>query len=90
VVWGQEYYKSLKKWSDLMPINVTVTNTGKILLQETIVKILVLTLAASRLNSKVYLFSFGVSRIVSDAPWSHKNSKLKCYNIKSRLSCPNP
>jgi len=36
-----------------MPINVTVTNSGKISLQETIIQILVFTLAASRLNSKV-------------------------------------
>jgi len=44
---GQEY-KSLKKWSDLMPINVTVTNSGKISLQKFIIKVLLLTLAASR------------------------------------------
>jgi len=56
-IWGQEY-KYLKKWSDLMPINVTVTNSGNISLQETLIKILVFTLAASRLNSKVYLFTF--------------------------------
>jgi len=46
VVWGQEY-KSLKKWSDLMPLNVTVANSGKISLQESIMRILVFTLAAS-------------------------------------------
>jgi len=51
VVWGQEYYKSLKKWSELMPINVTVTNSGKISLQVCVIKILVFTLVASRLNS---------------------------------------
>jgi len=28
VVWGQEY-ESLKKWSDLMPTNVTVTMIGE-------------------------------------------------------------
>jgi len=33
--WGQEY-KSLKEWSDLMPINVTLTNSGKISLEETL------------------------------------------------------
>jgi len=40
-----------------MPINITVTNSGKISLQEFIIRIFVFTLAASRLNSKVYIFS---------------------------------
>jgi len=39
---------SLKIWRDLMPINVTITNSGKISLQETIKKILVFTLANRR------------------------------------------
>jgi len=52
-------YNSLKKWSDLMPINVTVTNSGKISLQVFIIKILLFTLADSRLNTKVYIFSLG-------------------------------
>jgi len=55
MVWGREY-KPLKKLSDLMTINVTLTNSGKIILQVTIIKILVFTLAASRLNFKVFLF----------------------------------
>jgi len=49
VVWGQEY-KSHKKWSDRTPINVSVTNLGKILLQETTINILIVELAASKLN----------------------------------------
>jgi len=53
--WDKEVW-GLKKWSDLMPINVTVTNSGKILIQETIIKILVFTLAGSRLNLKVCIF----------------------------------
>jgi len=46
--WGQvrNRYKSLKKWSDLMLINVTVTNSGKISPQEFIVNILVFTFAS--------------------------------------------
>jgi len=36
-----------------MPINVTVTNSGKITLEEIIIKILVFILAALRLSSKV-------------------------------------
>jgi len=40
VVLGQEY-KSPKKWSDHMQINVTVTNSGKISLQVFIIIILV-------------------------------------------------
>jgi len=44
----RQEYKSLKKWSDLMPINVTVTNSGKISLQKFIIKVLLFTLAASR------------------------------------------
>jgi len=40
-----------------MPINVLVTYSENISPQENIIKILVFTLAASRLNSKVYLFS---------------------------------
>jgi len=55
VVWGQEYYKSLKKLSEFMPINVTVTNSEKISLQVFIIKMLVFTLPASRISSKVYL-----------------------------------
>jgi len=39
--------------SDLMPINVAVTNSGTTLIQETIIKILVFPIAASRLNSKL-------------------------------------
>jgi len=38
-----------------MPINVTVTNSGK--MNEFIIKILVFRLVASRLKSKVYLFA---------------------------------
>jgi len=59
VVWGQEF-KSLKKWSDLMSIKVTVTNSGKISLQVLIMKILIFTLAASRLCSKVTFFTKAV------------------------------
>jgi len=42
--------------NDLMPINVTATNSGKMSLQVFIIKILVFTLATSRLNYKVYPF----------------------------------
>jgi len=35
--WGQEYPR-VKKLDDLMPINVTVTNSGKIALPEIIKK----------------------------------------------------
>jgi len=49
---GQEF-KSLTKWSDIMPINVTFTNSRKTSLQNTKIKILIFTFAASRLNSKV-------------------------------------
>jgi len=47
-----------------MPKNVTVTNSERISQQENIIKFLVFTLAASRLNSKVYLFSLRQSRII--------------------------
>jgi len=45
VVWGQDCqeYKFLKKWSDLMPINVTVATSKKISLEECIIKVLVFT-----------------------------------------------
>jgi len=75
VVCGQEY-KSLMKWSNLMPINVTFPDSGKISLQIFILKILVFTLAASRLNSKVYLFSFGLHGLYSPPTSQTKNSKL--------------
>jgi len=39
--------------SDLMPINNAVTNSGNILLQETMIEILAFKLAASRLISTV-------------------------------------
>jgi len=42
-----------------MPINVTLTNSWKIAPQVFVIKILVFTLAASRLSSKVYLFHLG-------------------------------
>jgi len=63
-----------------MPINVTVTNSGKISLQVFVIKILVFTLAASRLNCKVSLVSLGLSRIIFTT-----NSKFNGYNMKSRL-----
>jgi len=48
-----------------MPINDTVTNSDIILsLQVFIKNILVFTFAASNLNSKVHLFSLGLSRII--------------------------
>jgi len=69
-----------------MPINVTVTNSGKISLQETIIKILVFTLAASRLSSKVYtFFHLGYHGLYSPLTGYTKNSKLNGYNMKSRL-----
>jgi len=70
-----------------MPRNDTDTNSGKISLQETIIKILVFTLTASRLNSKVYHFSLGLSRIIlaSHSTGHTKNLKLNGYNMKSRL-----
>jgi len=54
--WDNVEYNPLKKWSALMSINVTVANSRKILLQETMIKILLFTLAASRYISKVYLY----------------------------------
>jgi len=68
-----------------MPINVTVTFSGKILLQETITKMRVFTLAASRLNSKLYLFSLGVVPDYIRFLFSFPNSKLNGYNMSSRL-----
>jgi len=40
MVWGQQC-KSPKKLSDLMPINVIFTNSGRISLRDTIILILV-------------------------------------------------
>jgi len=67
-----------------MPINVTVTNSGKIALPES-VKMLVYTLAASRLNSKVCLFSLGLSRC---SLVTHKtpNWRVITWRVDSRLS----
>jgi len=45
----------VEKLDDLKPINVSVTNSGKIAQPES-VKMLVFKLAALRLNSKVCLF----------------------------------
>jgi len=58
VVWchGNKFFK---KWYDLVPINATVTNSGKISQQENIITILVFILPASRLNYNVYLFHRG-------------------------------
>jgi len=72
--WGQEY-PCVKKLDDLMPINVTVTNSGKITLPE-IIKMLLFTLAASRLNSKDCLFSLGLSRRIHAAYWSRIKLKI--------------
>jgi len=64
-----------------MPIIVTVTNSGKISLQEFVRKILVFTSAASRLNSKV--FQLGLSRIIFV---THKKLKIEYgFNMRSRL-----
>jgi len=68
-----------------MPINVTVTNSGKMALPEFINKMLLFTLAALRLNSKVWLFSLGLSRRIHAAPWSGIRAKLNGYNMKSKL-----
>jgi len=65
-MWWDQEDPLVKTLNDLMPINVTVTNSGKIALPE----VLVFTLAASRLNSKVCLFSLGLSRMIHDAHWS--------------------
>jgi len=62
-----------------MLINVNVTNSAKITLQETIIKILVCTLVASRLNSEICLFSFGLSRIIFASHWSHKQIKIEWF-----------
>jgi len=87
VVWGQE---SLKKWSDLMPINVTVTNLGMGSLQEYMLKYTFLpTSAASRLNSKVSLHSLRLSRIMLASYWSNKktqNRMVFTWLLHSRLS----
>jgi len=53
---GQEDPRE-NKLNDMTPINVTVTNSGKIALPELIKQMLLFTLAASRFNSKVCLFS---------------------------------
>jgi len=56
-----------------MAINVTVTNnySGKIALStRNHKKMLLFTLAASRLNFKVCLFSLGLSRRIDAAHWS--------------------
>jgi len=45
--WGQEY-PLVKKLDDLMPINVTVTNSGKIALPEIIKKMLLFTLVTHK------------------------------------------
>jgi len=58
-----------------MPINnVTATKPGKMSLQEIVIKILVLTLAASRLNSKVYFFHLGC---IFASHWSHTKLKIE-------------
>jgi len=44
-----------KKWNDLCPIPVTVTNSRKVPQQGKLRKILVFILAALTFNSKVYL-----------------------------------
>jgi len=67
VVGGQEY-KSLKKWSHLKPINVADSNSGLIptgIYNKNISTYYVQlsSFNSSRLNSKVYLFSLGLSRI---------------------------
>jgi len=74
-----------------MPKNVTVAHSGKMSLQETIIKILVFTLAVSRLFSKVYLFSLRLSRIIFASHWSHQKVKIEWlyqeeYTLESRLS----
>jgi len=66
---GSEYQR-VKNLNDLMPINVTVTNSGMIALPEIIKKMLLFTLAASRFNSKVCLFSLGQSWRIHAAHWS--------------------
>jgi len=77
---------SLTKWSDLMQKNVTFAYSGKISLRVFMIKILVFTLAASRLNSEVYLFSLELPWTIFAAHWSHKKKrKLNGYNLKSRL-----
>jgi len=68
-----------------MPINVTVTNSEKISIQETIIKVLVLTIAASRLNSIVSLFHLGCHGLYSLLTGHTKNSKLNGFNMKCRL-----
>jgi len=69
-----------------MPINVTVTNLGKILLQETIIKILVFILAASGLNSKIYIFfPLRLSRIIFAGRTKH--SKSYGFNMGSSGLC---
>jgi len=60
-----------------MPKNVTVTNSGKISLQETIIKILAFTLAASRLKSKVCLFSLDYHGLYSLLTGHRKKLKIE-------------
>jgi len=58
-----------------MPINVTAKKPGKMPLQEIVIKMLVFTLAASRLNSKVYFFHLGYNIFASH--WSHTKLKIE-------------
>jgi len=75
-----------------MPINGTVTDSGMILLQETIIKLSVLigTLVASRFLSKVYhFFTWAVTDYTYSILTGHtKNSKSNGFNKsnKHRLS----
>jgi len=65
--WGQEDPR-VKKLDDLMPINVTVTDSGKIALLEFIKYVTIyISSFKARLNSKVCLFSLGMSRCIHAA-----------------------
>jgi len=60
-----------------MPVNAAVTNSGKISLQETTIKIFVFTLASSRLNSKIYLFHLGFHGLLRYLLLSGHKKKIK-------------
>jgi len=67
-----------------MPINVTVTNPGKISTGNHN-KILVFTLAASKLFILFYFFTWACHGIYSLLTGHTKNTKLNGFNMKSRL-----
>jgi len=89
VVWGQKY-KPLKKWSDLKPINFTVTNySGKIWPQKNHKKNISVYISSFKIKLHSLNFFIGLSRIIFAAHWSHKKFKIEwgiAWRVDSRLS----